>query len=383
MRYFLLIALILHTGSAMTRRADDLEAILKARYERLSRIKSLTCLYTNVSTPTDAFAIPVSRGMKVSVEQVKRDQGSDLSCRLDEVGPDRYRYSSARLGPDGRVVGRTTLAYDGKESWKVKVRPLDDQTDSTSAEFGGNYTPEVARQDVIGRLFGDSTLTATKPPFAGFLEADGVAVVGEESLDGNRCVVVRQESIVNRARTRKTAWLDRARQFLVLKFQVESYDEKRSRWFTFTMSTVRQVASTEAVGPDGVNFLYWYPREATHEIFNEKGDKTFEDIVKVQELILNRELTDVEFTPKFEDGSKIRDARTGRTTIYGGGPSPKLKRLVDSRVAESRERLKEFEALGPAGSMKPPSGWTASAPWAALAIGISGLVGALILRRKS
>jgi len=383
MSTLILLTVILTTPGDDPAPVGDVASVLSARHQRLARIKSLTCSYTRLRTPSDSFAKSFATGMNVPAAQVKRDQTLDLKCRLDEVQPDRYRYEEISRDPTtGKPGERSVFSHDGKESWRVRVRPIDEHSDSTRAEVGGDYSKERDRSAIIRPLLGDTPLTTGKPPFAEFLEGGELQVIGDEVIDGIRCLVLRRESTENGARSRTTAWFDRGRQFMVLKSQVEYQDKKTRQWFTFTKTTIKEVKSARATGPDGREFLYWYPGEAHVETFNSAGEKSFDDVVKVEELILNREPTDVSFTPRFEDGSTIRDARTGRTTVYGGGPSPRLKQLVDRRVGEGRERLKETLALEPPGAIQPPVRWTSYAPWAALSIGVAGLATALLLRRN-
>lgn len=378
------LILSLCIAGALPGDGNELEDVVKSRAERSARIRALSCGYTHIQNPSDSFVKEYAKGMNIPEDEVRRKQGVHLRCRLDEIGPNRYRFEKTWIDPTtSHITERRFISHDGKENWSVVTHPIDRLSDSTTAEFGGDYAGQLAKDSIIRRLLGDSALSPPGATLTGWLAGEGVSFLGIERLGNDRCFKFRREHMVNGANSRTTVWLDADRQFTLRQEEVGSYNTKAASWSVFKRTRVERTSMTRAIGPDGLEFLYFYPEVIHVNIYNNRGEETFHDVITVDWIKLNEEPKDISLTPRFEDGSNIRNARTGQMTVYGNGPSPRLKANLERRVEESKELIKEAQALEPPGTVRPPRPWSHYMSWTAGILGVITLIASVCLRRKS
>jgi hypothetical protein len=96
--------------------------------------------------------------------------------------------------------------------------------------------------------------------------------------------------------------------------------------------------------------------------------------VRVADYRFNADLSAIEFTPRIEDGSNYWDASTGKSSVLGGGPSPRIKAMIRRRVEQSREQLKSLGKVDLTKTQSPPGTWADAISWAAAGLGFAGLL---------
>ncbi len=360
----------------------SLAGAIEARKARASLLTSIACIYTRSETPSDHFVREMARDANVSEQQIREEQQSTFDCRYDELATGAYRYEHSQFGTDGRKSGGFVLSHDGKETWRESSSPVGDGEFLSQYTVGADILPEFERRAFARGFLGDSVIPGTKPPAVKFLEGDGVEAAGEEVIDGRRCLVVTREELVNGAEVRTTWWLDAERQYIVLRSRVEQRRPSTTPWLRFKEVKVEGVGSVRAVKPSGGSFEYWYPKEVVSELFGHTGETSFVDRVSIKQFTLNAGAPPVPFTPRIEDGSNVHDVRTGSVSVHGNGPSPRLRALVEGRVRQSKESLRDVPETS-AGVQGAPAGWWGYGSWAALAVGVIGLATAFWLRRRA
>jgi hypothetical protein len=100
----------------------------------------------------------------------------------------------------------------------------------------------------------------------------------------------------------------------------------------------------------------------------------FKGHVIVTDYRFNAGLEAIDFKPRIEDGTNFRDASTGKSTVFGMGPSLRIKSMIKRRVEESREQLKGLEAVDLAKTQSPAGTWMNVYAWVAAIFGITGLL---------
>ena len=317
------------------------------------------------------------------LEEVRR--GLDFGCdyRYDETAKGLFRLDSTIPSPDGHGSNKRTLSSDGKTTWKLQTRTLEDGSANTYAEVGGDITAEFAGYAAVRDLI-DSPLSDpnARTLVAKVIEGSGAEPVRLEPVDGDPCLVVRRDEVVNRAPTRYSLWLDISRQFVLRRARIEALYPETKHWFAFNDWTIQKLGSAKIRGIDPSDNTYWYPAEATLQMHNYKDEETFGQKFSIKDLELNVPMSASSFTPVIPQGSNVRDARTGNISVHGNGPGPGLRKMIKKGTAQARETLRRMEGQGDPGVLDPPTPWASYGSWVVFFCGVAALAVALALRRK-
>lgn len=368
---------ILATAPYEDVQGDVIESVVKQLRSRNSSLQSLTCSYTLKVTPTRAFVEAYSRDRHRDVGEVRDQFTTEARCQISETSAGRYLYDEVRDRPDGSSK-RRIVAFDGKESWLMgnDVGKGEKEWGSWDIQIGGDVVKEYTTSAVVHRYLGDA-LSPTRSSLADAIRAaKGREVLGREQVDEVPCLVIRwtQESR-NGSALRSTAWLDEQRGLVVRRYRLEQIRDQGGKTGLNEEWHALGVASVSVAQGDGRG-EYWYPSAMEVMVYNSEGENSFKYDYKIELLGINKAVDARIFTPTVEDGSDIHDKRTGKSWVFGNGPSPRLRKSIERRVSQARDILQNAEATGPIGEQASPGGFVDGLPWVALAVGIMGLVGA-------
>lgn len=127
-----------------------------------------------------------------------------------------------------------------------------------------------------------------------------------------------------------------------------------------------------------------YPSRFTTTTYGFDGSLTFTKAYVVESLSINRVIATNEFRPAIVDGSNVTDDRNGKITVYGSGPNPELKKILQRRIDETQSLVAGLKRRGVLSPATAPTGWAQSVPWFLAGLGAFGLLAvvAVVLRRK-
>lgn len=362
---------------------EALAAAVAARRERQISIRSIDCSYKLTSVPTKYWTAEVAKQSKVPLDVTERNLTTSLHCRSVEAAPDLYRLDQSGPGHSSGLKSETrSLLCDGKGTRELTVRETQDGTKTSSVRLGGKIQSMYAQSNAARAILGDTVLAGEPSPIAAIIEGSAARCTGRETIDGHECIVVTWEGVVNRANTRNTVWLDTRHQYALVRYVNDGQNPANSKWSTFLVWKVSELASTPFKLTTGKFGVYWYPRVVTREVLSSTGDGENTETIVIEKLDLNKDVPPSHFAPRIEDGSAVHDVRTGRIRVQGNGPSPELRRLVEKQVRRTKEKLWEEVAKGPRpGVMNPPrpTSWYISA--IAWFVGAGGLIAALLVWR--
>ena len=354
--------------------------------ERSDEVQSLICEFEQTVTPTPYFVARAAKDMDLPRQQIVDNYSSRSANFMVESSDGRYLVRILRYDNEGRPTRKDTFAYDGQSAWKQVEVPLDgdesgERFRSSKTEVGGDrggdhYVASISP----ARFLGDAALPDREPLFALMEQGRGGELLERESVDGDPCVVVRWRSPAGSFEKRTTAWLDVSHN-LVLRRYLEEYNPPESGWIKTMSCEASGLGETRFRTNAGKATRYYYPKAIIAEVYNaDEQEETFVERYDFEGVRINPKIGPDTFALQIDEGTGVLDLDTGQYSVYGSGPGPKLNALIDQRVAEARRQAHDSGLQKPPGSQKPPVSPATYGMWAALALGVVGLVSALALK---
>ena len=355
--------------------------------QRHESITSLSCVFRQKVTPTPYFVARAAKDMDVPQAKLRQNYSTSTRNDMVEAADGRFHLTITQIEEDGSPRGRDHFGFDGKNRWKQAESPLEGgkagQFVTTKTEIGGGkrvddlYGGSVAP---VARFVGDNVLPSRKPLYATIQEGRDWEALGEETVSGSRCAVIRWRSGAGGVEQRFSLWLDTGRGLAIRRYLEEFRDPKKG-WLRMVVCEAREMGVSRYTTPSGVQSDYHFPKVVTSEVYNaDDHKKTFDERYDFDEVRINPSLSNELFALHIDEGTGVMDVATGRYSIYGRGPGPKLKKIIDKGVAEAHRQAYEAEASQPPGVLHPPQSLATRGAWAALALGAVGIAVALALK---
>jgi hypothetical protein len=366
---------------------DPVAQIIDQLRERHAPIKGLSCTFRLFQKPTPYYVARVAREENAPAETVAKNYGGDTACRFVETAGGQFYLQVTQLDADGKPTRRDLTVNDGKLAWTQIELPPDG--DKSAGEFIDSQTQIGGAIAVIyegttypRHLLGDTVLPSSKPIHVQLTEARDVEQLDEASVGGAPCVVLRWRATVNGAEMRTTLWLDKARN-LMMRRSLDDYHDPEKGWVKSMTCEVHEVGVTRYEAAPGSTREYHYPKVFSSELFNSDLEKTFDYRYEIDELQINPRPPAGLFALRIDEGTGVLNLETHKYSVYGHGPGPKLKALIDRRVEEAKQQAQESGGQGPPGVQAAPTSPIGHGVWIALIVGVVGLIVALVLRIRA
>lgn len=366
---------------------DSVAMIIDRLRERHAPIKGLSCAYRRSQTPTPYYVARVAREEKIPAETVAKNYGGNSDCRFVETAAGQFHLQVTQLDAAGRPTRRDLSVTDGKLAWTQVKLPPDGDTSAgefidSQTQIGGSVAVIYDATTYPRRLLGDTVLPSSKPLSALVSEARDVELLDEASIGGAPCVVLRWRALVNGAEMRKTLWLDKVRD-LVVRRSLDEYQDPEKGWVKSETCEVHELGVARYEAAPGSMREYPYPRVFSSELFNSDREKTFDYRYEIEALEINPRPAAGLFALRIDEGTGVLNLETHKYSVYGPGPGPKLKALIDRRVAEAKQQGQEAGGQGSPGVQAAPTNAVGIGMWIALIVGVVGLIVALALRIRA
>ncbi len=384
----LLIGMVASAQGADSTPQARLKQVVDGLRDRHATLLRMSCEFTHENRGSAAAIAQYARDMKLSREDAADRLAWTFDARFDETSEGQFRLETRRQEKDGTV--RRILSYDGKDYWTVDDSGEGEDVYPGTAAKGVDGRREYELATIARTMLGDTVL-----PVEGLFyesaatlhlrveRSDRSEILPDEQIDGVPCVVLRWEKRVNGTPSRESVWLDERRGLALLRYEEAYLPAGQDEWVTSRVYRTREMTSTTLKLSGGETTPYWYPRVVDMELRDPNQEVIAEGVCTIRTVALNPAFPTDHFTPNIEDGTRYHDTHTGSVTVYGGGPSPRLKRLTNQRIQESKQMLESRVATQPAhGTQAPPPAWSNYVSWVALTLGACGLVVALVLLRR-
>ncbi|MGE3817908.1 MAG: hypothetical protein AB7I30_00590 [Isosphaeraceae bacterium] len=264
----------------------------------------------------------------------------------------------------------------------------------SDVRVNGNVRASYEAESAIRRLLGETVLSPgdrvdfqVRPLFTRIEGAESSERLPQEAVGGVDCWVVRWTNDLSNPSAppkRETVWLDPRHGLAIRRYQEESRPTDRKDWSVTESMEVETLSSTPFGSGDPEMQAYWYPSRFVCRYTDASGDLMLATRWEVRSLALKATIPTARFKPVIEDGSNVKDEATGRSFVYGGGLSPRLKKLIYQRLDMSKRSLQaETDVQAVDGVLSHRRRWTGVVSWIALALGGAGLLGALWMRRRA
>jgi hypothetical protein len=355
-------------------------------------LQNIYCSFEQSETPTPEFValeLAASKKKRSPAEIEKQYGHKNTKFTFVERRDQLYYLRTLKEVDDTNTAYiDERILFDGKVSWRWKKVGFKDGTDSTNAVKGTDpkgrlqQTRNALLTGIITRKFlGASLLKGNGTLIQQVLENSSTKVLPDEDVDGEPCSVMQLVEITGTYGRRLTLWLDGNKQYVLRKLHEEYRPPKSPDWFLFIEIITTKISSTVLAAQGQPNTVVSFPSEIRELTYNSDGVCTFKGHTRVTDYRFNVDLATIEFTPRIEDGTNYFDAATGKSTVFGGGPSPRIKAMIRRRVEQSRGQLKGLGEVDLTKTQSPPGTWADAIPWAAAGLGLTGLLVAATGRR--
>lgn len=367
--------------------ATPVEALVGRLGERQNRIQTIRCEYVNHGNATDAYIDRSARETNRPRAKVVKQFTTNLRGTFTEAKAGYFRIVLTKLDEKNDPARRRLITNNRREGWHLSYGSVGEEAGPPTVEVGSDsgFRDMYEAECMMRRFAGVALIPGSRGLAEAISGGAEVTLLAGEEVGGSPCVAVRWETPGLVRPQRETAWFDSAHGLAPRRYQVEIQPTDRDDWVTIHRWDVLEVfpAQAGALGDGGSPF--WAPKTVTAIVNDTFGNLILEDVYEISECVINERLSPGEFVPSIEQGSNVYDLKTNKVTVHGGGSSPRRSQLVRRRVEEAEKLAREAgagddQALG---HIDPPVSWSSYSGWAALSLGVVGLISALWLRRRS
>lgn len=374
-------------GGPDARMPSEVEKAVASLRRRHEQIGALSCAFRQKRTPTPYFVARAAKDLDLPPAKVAENYSTTSRTELVESADGRFCLEVMEILDAGKPKRKDRLGFGGKTRWKQAKVPLDD--DPTGQQFRDSKT-EIGGKNVEGlygasgmpvvRFLGDTVLSFQKPLYGLIQEGRDWEALDEESISGAPCAVIRWRATVGGVEQRATVWLDKSRD-LALRRYSEEYQVPEKGWLRTLVCEAAEMGVARSKGRSGEATDYHYPKVVLSEIYNtDDHEKTFDERCEFEEVRINPPVTADLFALQIDEGTGVFDLDTGKYSIYGRGPGPKLKQTIDKRIDEAHRQARESGLLEAPDVLNPPQSLATRGVWAGLALGVVGIACALTLK---
>ncbi|MGC8639621.1 MAG: hypothetical protein ACP5XB_07050 [Isosphaeraceae bacterium] len=286
---------------------------------------------------------------------------------------------------DGRTKHRQSYSWDGKEDWQLKYAGdpkirLPNVTIHSGVRV--RYDNEIfARRYLLLSVLPREESSAGSYNLADMLRQGEPEFLTDEEVLQSRCLPIAFHGRLSKMETNSTVWIAPAKQYVALRYRNQSRAPGESQWHLMEEWNATTLAVTEVKTSGGTRRV-WYPSHISRSVFDRKGNPLFTGECRITSLTLNKPPPSAAFTPKLEAGASVMDFKKGRSFVYGGGLSRRLRAVMTEKVNESRKALASSKPMQVDGTASPPHSYYERLSWIAVVVGCIGLLFAAYLAVK-